>query len=114
MTTLEHRPPDVTASAAGSSAVTDCWTAALKFYATGRTAGNVRAQADTPEWVAGLAYIDGITPEAERYAMLSLADCMDAIVRAGLTPEQAYNLAGLDRVLGVPFAEFTPDLLRAP
>lgn len=91
--------------------VTDYWTDALKYHATGRTAGNIREQAGNPGWVAGLAYIDGITPEAERYAMITTADCMDALTAAGITPGQAYGLAGLDRILGVPFADFTPALL---
>lgn len=80
--------------------ITNYWLAALKLYGTGRTAEGHRAQANEPGWVAGLAYIDGITAEQERAQMLATASAMEAIAATGMTPEQAYFLAGLDRDLG--------------
>lgn len=85
-------------------AVTDYWLAALKLYGCGRTASAQRAEAGDPAWVAGLAYIDGVTPERERAEMLAIAGNIASLAAAGLAPEQAYILASLDRDLG-PYAE---------
>lgn len=86
-----HRP---------SAASRDHWTAALKYYGTGRTAQAHRALADSPAMVAGLAFIDGITPAEMRAEMAATADAIGQYAAAGLTPEGAYFLAGLDRDLG--------------
>jgi hypothetical protein len=83
-----------------SAAAFDHWLAALKYYGTGRTAGDLRAEAADPAWVAGLAYIDGIAPGEERARMLGTARAVEELAAAGLSPEQAYFLAGLDRDLG--------------
>lgn len=93
-------------------AVTDYWMAALKLYGCGRTAAAQRAEAGDPAWVAGLAYIDGVTPEQERAEMLWTARAIEELAAAGLTPEQAYFLASLDRDLG-PYAD-NADLARVP
>lgn len=82
----------------------DYWMAALKFYATGRTAEGLRVQAADPAWTAGLAFIDGVTPAEEAAELLAIAGAIDSLAVAGLTPERAYALAGLDKVLG-PYAE---------
>lgn len=84
----------------------DYWTAALKFYATGRTAGGLRAMAADPEMTRGLALLSGVTEDEERAQVLAIADAIDALAAAGLTPEQAYFLAGLDKVLG-PYADYS-------
>jgi len=94
------------------AAARDYWLDALKLYATGRTAEAQRAEADDPAWVAGLAYVDGVTPEQERSEMLAIAAAIASLAAAGLTPEQAYFLASLDRGLG-PYAE-NADLARVP
>jgi hypothetical protein len=60
-----HRP---------SGATRDYWTAALKFYATGRTAANLRAT----------------------------ADATGQLTAAGLTPVKCWYLSGLDQFHG-PF-----------
>jgi hypothetical protein len=91
MTTVEHRAPEK---------INDYWTAALKFYATGRTAEGLRAMAADEEMTRGLALLSGITPEEEREQVLGIASAIDALAAEGLTPEKCYFLAGLDRLLG--------------
>lgn len=86
------------------SAARDHWLAALKFYATGRTPRALRAMAASPEMTRGLALLSGVTEDEERAAMLAIAEAIDELAAAGLTPEQAYFLASLDKVLG-PYAE---------
>ena len=102
-----HRP------AASGQRVTDYWTDGLKFYATGRTSEALRVMAADEEMTRGLAILSGITPEEERAEILGIAGAIDALKAEGLTREQAYFLAGLDRILGIPFSEFTPALLSA-
>lgn len=80
--------------------IRDHWMAALKLYATGATAEDFRAEADSPARVKGLALLCGITQEQERAQALAIAGAIDNYAAAGLTPEQAYSLAGLDRELG--------------
>jgi hypothetical protein len=92
--------------------IRDYWMAALKLYGCGRTATAQRAEARDPAWVAGLAYIDGVTAGQERAEMLWTARAIEELAAAGLTPEQAYCLASLDRDLG-PYAE-NADLARVP
>ncbi len=88
---LCHRP---------SAAVRDHVTAALKYYGTGRTAATHRALASDPAMVAGLAYVEGVTPAEMAAEMAATADVIDQYTAAGLAPEGAYRLAGLDRDLG--------------
>jgi hypothetical protein len=90
-----HRPAPV---------ARDYWLAALKFYATGRTPRALRAMASNPEMTRGLALLSGVTEDEERAAMLAIARDIEELAAAGLTPEQAYFLASLDKVLG-PYAE---------
>ena len=121
--TIDHRPPGATATEPAPALevprpreprrITDYWTAGLKFYATGRTAEALRVMAANPEMVHGLAVLSVITDDEEREQMLGIAAAIDALKAEGLTQEQAYFLAGLDRILGVPFSEFTPALLSA-
>jgi hypothetical protein len=92
--------------------IRDVWLAALKLYGTGRTAEAQRDMADDPAWVAGLAYIDGVPPDEERAQDLAVAGAIGQLEAAGLTPEQAYFLASLDRDLG-PY-EDNADFSRVP
>lgn len=85
--TVTHAP-DVTG---------DYWMDALKFYGTGRTAEGLRAQAATPAWVNWLAEVGGVSPGTVRADMLAIAGAIDAYRAAGMTPEQAYRLADLDK-----------------
>ena len=89
--------------------IRDYWTAALKFYATGRTSRALRTMAANPEMTRGIALMSGITEEQERAQVLAIADAIDEYAAAGLTPEGAYSLASLEEVFGRPFAEFDPD-----
>jgi hypothetical protein len=91
MTTLDQRPPEK---------ITDYWTAGLKFYATGRRSATLRAIAADPVLTRGFALLAGITEDEERAQALGIADAIDAIAAEGMTREQAYFLAGLDRILG--------------
>lgn len=91
MSTIDQRPPE---------ALRDHWTAALKYHATGRTAGSFRAQGADETFTRGMAALSGTTPEQERAWLLAVADAVDALAAEGLTPEKAYRLAGLDRELG--------------
>lgn len=90
MTTLTERP----------QRITGYWTAALKLYAVGRNADTMRAIAADPVLTRGFALIYGITEDEEREQELGIADAIDALAAEGLTREQAYFLAGLDKVLG--------------
>lgn len=103
MTTLTDSRPQV---------ISDYWMAALKFYATGRTSRALRAMAADDEMTRGLALMCNITPEQEREEITGIADAIDSLAAAGLTPEQAYSLAGLEELLGRPFSEFDPDANR--
>jgi hypothetical protein len=103
VTTLDDRPTEK---------MNDYWTAALKFYATGRTAGALRALAADPVMTRGLALMCGITEVEELEQLLGIADAIDAYAAAGLTPEGAYSLAGLEEIFGCTFAEFDPDANR--
>lgn len=89
--------------------VTDTWMAALKFHATGRTSRALRAMAADGELTRGLALMTGITEEQERAQVLAIASAIDELSGAGVTPEKAYGLAGLEELLGCPFGEFDPD-----
>lgn len=110
MTTIEHRPPEMTAGETGPALevprprepqrITDYWTAGLKFYATGRNSATLRAIAADPVLTRGFALLSGITEDEERAQALGIADAIDALAAEGLTREQAYFLAGLDKVLG--------------
>lgn len=91
MTTLTEQRPQ---------RITDYWTAGLKFYATGRTAEALRLMAANREMTEGLALLSGVTPEEEREQMLGIASAIDALKAEGLTREQAYFLAGLDKDFG--------------
>jgi len=84
--------------------IRDYWLAALNYLAIGRTAAELRAQAADPEMTRGLALMCGITEDEERAQVLAVADRLDGLTAAGLTPESAYSLAGLDDVLG-PYAD---------
>jgi hypothetical protein len=101
--TLEHRAPQV---------ISDYWTAALKFYATGRTSRALRTMAADGEMTRGLALLSGITEDEEREQITGIADAIDVLEAHGLTPEKCYFLAGLDKLFGRPFAEFDPDANR--
>lgn len=90
-------------------AITDYWMAALKFRATGRTSRALRTMAANEELTRGLALLSGITEDEERAQTLGIADAIDVLEAHGLTPENCYFLAGLDRIFGCPFAEFDPD-----
>lgn len=110
MTTLEHRAPEMTATEpAPARPISDYWMAALKFYATGRTSRALRVMAADEQMTRGLALMSGVTVDEERAQMEGIASAIDALTDAGLTPEQAYGLAGLGDLFGVPFAEFDPD-----
>lgn len=104
MTTVTELPPQ---------RITDYWTAGLKFLATGRKSATLRAIASDPELVRGFALLSGITVEQEREQALGIADAIDALAAEGMTPEQAYFLAGLDKLFGCPFSEFDPAALSA-
>jgi len=82
--------------------ITDYWTAAIKFYATGRTAEGLRAMAADDEMTRGLAVLSGITEDEEREQVLKIADAIDKLTAEGLTPVKCWYLAGLDQFLG-PF-----------
>lgn len=73
------RPPE---------AVTDTWLAALRYYAIGRTAGDLRDQAAAR------------TGERERAQMLAVAGRMDDLAAEGLTPVDCWYLGSLDQFLG--------------
>jgi hypothetical protein len=105
MTTIDHRPPQP---------INDYWMAALKFYATGRTSRALRVMAADPEMTKGLALLSGVTEDEEREQITGIADAIDILEAHGLTPEDCYNLAGLDKLLGRPFAEFDPDANQGP
>jgi hypothetical protein len=100
MTTLEHRAPEL---------ISDYWMAALKFRATGRTSRALRVMAADDEMTRGLALMSGVTQDEERAQVTGIADAIDVLEAHGLTPEDCYNLAGLDKLFGRPFAEFDPD-----
>ena len=78
MTAVDDRP---------AVRVTDIWLDALKFHAHGIT----------PEGLRKLAA--RVTGE-ECSLVLGIAGAMEQLAEQGMTPEQAYNLAGMDRVLG--------------
>ena len=78
MTAVDDRP---------AVRVTDIWLDALKFHAHGIT----------PEGLRKLAA--RVTGE-ECSLVLGIAGAMEQLAAQGMTPEQAYNLAGMDRVLG--------------
>jgi hypothetical protein len=82
--------------------IRDHWMAALKYFALGRTAGDLRAEAADPEWVRGMAAEGGITEEQERSQVLAIADAVDALAVTTLTPVKCWYLSGLDQFLG-PF-----------
>jgi hypothetical protein len=82
----------------------DYWLAALNYLALGRTAAELREQAADPEMNRGLAALCGITEEQERAQVLAIAGNLGQLEAQGMTPDQAYRLAGLDLVLG-PYAE---------
>jgi hypothetical protein len=73
---------------------------AVKFYATGRTAGELRAQAANPWLVRDRAKHAGVSPRFIRDEMLAIADGIEEVAATGLTPELAYFALGLDLVLG--------------
>jgi hypothetical protein len=104
-TVADHRPPQP---------INDYWMAALKFYATGRTSRALRVMAGDEELTRALAIDTGITEDAERAQILGIAAAIDELAVAGLTPEGAYNLAGLEEALGRPFADYDPDASRTP
>lgn len=91
MTTIDQRPPE---------ALRDHWTAALKYMGIGRTAESFRAQAADPDFTRGMALLSGTSGDAEHAWLSAVADAIDTLTAEGLTPEQAYFLAGLDRELG--------------
>lgn len=78
MTTLEHKPPEAT---------TDIWTTALKFTAHHLTAGYLRKLAAR-------------MTEEDRALVLRIADAMADLEAQGMTPEDCYNLAGMDKAFG--------------
>ena len=82
--------------------IRDHWLAALKYFALGRTAGDLRDEAADPEWVRGMALEGGITEDQERAQMLAIADAIDALAATTLTPVKCWYLSGLDQFLG-PF-----------
>jgi hypothetical protein len=82
--------------------IRDYWMAALKFCATGRTAESLRIMAADPVMTEGLALLSGITEDEEREQVLKIADAIDELTAAGLTPVKCWYLAGLDQFLG-PF-----------
>jgi len=91
--------------------IRDYWLAALKLYAAGRAADDVRAQAANPETVrARAAY--GVTEEEGRARALAVADCIDRLSAAGLTPAECWYLAGMDRLHG-PFPGATAEATAA-
>jgi hypothetical protein len=112
MTTLADSPA-VTATRPAEK-ITDYRTAALKFRGTGRTARALRVMAANEEMTRGLALLSGITEDEEREQMTGIADAIDVLESHRLTPEDCYNLAGLDKLLGRPFAEFDPDAPFGP
>jgi hypothetical protein len=82
--------------------IRDFWLAALKYFAVGTTAEDLRQQAADPEWVRGMALEGGITQEQERAQLLAVAHCLDSLAATTLTPVDCWNLSGLDQFLG-PF-----------
>ena len=109
VTTVVDRPPEAPAP----QPVTDYWMAGLKFHATGRTSGLLREMAADETLTRGLALLSGVTPERERAEMLHIARAIDELAAAGVTPEQAYGLAGLPELFGCPFSEFDEDTVLA-
>lgn len=101
MTTIDHRPPEGTATRPVTR------DDAMKFYATGRTAEGLRAHAADPLVTEGIATLSGITPDEARQQMLALADAIDHITSEGITQEQAYFLMRLDTHFG-PFPGTAP------
>jgi hypothetical protein len=85
---------------AAPQVITDYWMAALKYRAIGRTAASLREQAADPVMTEGLALLSGITAGQERIQVLAVADAVDALAAEGLTPEQCYFLANLDKEFG--------------
>jgi hypothetical protein len=75
---------------------------AMKFYATGRTAAGLRAQAADPETVAMIAAGSLETEDEVRAMMLALADGVAQIAADGLTPADCWKLLG-----------WSPDFVRA-
>lgn len=92
---------------AAPQVITDYWMAALKYRAAGRTAASLRAQAADPVMTEGLALLSGITAEQERTQVLAVADAIEALAAEGLTPEQCYFLASLDKEFG-PYPGMAP------
>ena len=86
---LDRRPAE---------AVTDTWLAALRYRAIGRTAGDLRDQAEAR------------TGERESTLLLAVADRMGELAAKGLTPVQCWYLGGLDQWLG-PYPG-TPEMTR--
>jgi hypothetical protein len=82
--------------------IRDYWLAALKYFALGRTANDLRDEAADPEWVRGMALEGGITEEQERAQLLAVADRIADLKAEGLTPVKCWYLSGLDQFLG-PF-----------
>jgi hypothetical protein len=80
--------------------IRDFWLAALKYYALGSTAGDLRADAADPEWVRSASLDAGITEEQERAQLLAVAHCLDSIAATGLSPVKCWYLSGLDQFLG--------------
>jgi hypothetical protein len=76
--------------------------AAMKFYATGRTAAGLQAQAADPETVAVIAARTPATEHEVRAEILALADGIDKIAAEGLTPADCWKLLG-----------WTPDFVEA-
>jgi hypothetical protein len=68
--------------------------AAMKFYATGRTAAGLQAQAADPQTVAMIAAWIPATEDKVRAEMLALADGIDQITAEGLTPADCWKLLG--------------------
>jgi len=102
------------APACAPGTVTDIPVAALRFHAGGFTGADVRSRAADPDMTWLLAVQCGITEDEAREVSASLADFLDSYAAAGLTPEGAYRLAGLDKDSCRPFSEFALAARPAP
>lgn len=96
MTTLTDQPPQK---------VTDIWMAALKLYGINRTASGYRDAAADPQVTEGLAARCGIAADEAGAELAAIGDAIAGFKAEGMTPEGAYNLAGLDRVYGPYLSE---------
>ena len=68
--------------------------AAMIFYATGRTAEGLQAQAADADTVAAVAAKSAETEDEARAVMLALADGINQIAAEGLTPPDCWKQLG--------------------